>query len=188
MELEFKGDKPDWIKKVIRNEKARKRYFMKKYGSLDRMYEIDGKFEAKMDEVSMNMEYEAQYESEHEFDNIKESWDSETCYPDLANKWSKANPSLGQCAVTALLVQDLIGGEIYCDKSKHHYYNYEPIYRGLIDLTEDQFDTPVNHDYTFQTSREYLLHSEGAKKAKTLERYELLKERYIRAGGWGEIT
>lgn len=175
-------------KRIRRNQKARERYYMKRYGNIDRMELKDIAEQEKADDESAELQEQDKYEAEHEFDTIKECWNEQTCYPSLADQWSKDNPSLGQCAVTALLVQDLVGGQIYCDKSKHHYYNHEPAYRGLIDLTEDQFDTPVKHDYCNETSREYLLYSEGAKKANTLERYELLKDRYIRKGGWGEIT
>lgn len=43
---------PDWMKKVVRNEKARKRYFMNRYGSLDRMHALDEKLQEWWDEES----------------------------------------------------------------------------------------------------------------------------------------
>jgi len=41
---------------------------------------------------------------------IRQSWDARTASPACGSKWSEQNPALGQCAVTALLVQDLWGG------------------------------------------------------------------------------
>lgn len=46
---------------------------------------------------------------------IRVSWSQKTCYPPDQDQWSEKNPSLGQCAVTALLVQDLVGGNILFD-------------------------------------------------------------------------
>jgi len=51
-----KTKKPEWIKKAIRNQNARKRYFMKRYGNLDRMEVIEAKFQHMMDEWSFNDE------------------------------------------------------------------------------------------------------------------------------------
>jgi N-acetylglutamate synthase-like GNAT family acetyltransferase len=41
---------------------------------------------------------------------IRESWSSETS--DDPDEWSADNPARGQCGVTALLVRELLGGEI----------------------------------------------------------------------------
>ena len=55
--------------------------------------------------------------------------------------WSPERPSLGQCAVTALVVQDYLGGILMraevADGS--HYWNRLPDGTEL-DLTSDQFD------------------------------------------------
>ena len=48
--------KPEWILKAIRNAKARERYFMKRYGSLDRMNKIEERHQKYNDEISMAME------------------------------------------------------------------------------------------------------------------------------------
>lgn len=41
---------------------------------------------------------------------LKSSWSKETCYPPWARGWTTENPTKGQCAVTALVVQDYLGG------------------------------------------------------------------------------
>ena len=43
---------------------------------------------------------------------IRASWSLETCDPTDAAEWTPANPSRGQCAVTALVVHDLFGGQL----------------------------------------------------------------------------
>jgi 8-oxo-dGTP pyrophosphatase MutT (NUDIX family) len=73
------------------------------------------------------------------------AWGPDTCDPhDLAH-WRPDNPARGQCATTALVVQDLLGGElcmgeVYVDGVKvgHHWWNR--LADGTtVDLTADQF-------------------------------------------------
>jgi hypothetical protein len=72
------------------------------------------------------------------------SWDAATCDPhDLP--WSAANPSRGQCGVTALVVQEILGGElvlgeVFQDGAKvgYHYWNRLPNGRE-VDFTAEQF-------------------------------------------------
>ena len=40
-------------------------------------------------------------------------WCVETCAPRLRASWSKDNMTLGQCSITAFLVQDIFGGDVY---------------------------------------------------------------------------
>lgn len=60
------------------------------------------------------------------FDIISMSWSKETCYPTLQDKWNKSNPSLGQCAITSLVVNDFCGGKIMrcMVDGISHYYKY----------------------------------------------------------------
>lgn len=53
------ANKPEWIKKLQRNAKARERYFIKRYGNLKRMEAIDKKFEAWLDEDAFDDEMRA---------------------------------------------------------------------------------------------------------------------------------
>jgi len=105
---------------------------------------------------------------------LEKSWCKETCYPGLMDDWSEENPSLGQCAVTCLVVQDYLGGDILYCKHLHHYWN--EVDGEEIDFTRDQFkNKTVCMDE--KRTRVYLLNSKGAREARTPERYELLKER-----------
>ena len=62
---------------------------------------------------------------------IRSSWSEQTCDPVDQADWSPANPARGQCAATALVVQDLLGGELLiaevrnADGSRQgvHYWN-----------------------------------------------------------------
>jgi hypothetical protein len=76
---------------------------------------------------------------------IKASWSIETCDPIDTDNWSPDNPSRGQCGATALVVRDLLGGELLeaevlfanGERQGFHYWNR---LAGIeVDLTRDQF-------------------------------------------------
>lgn len=74
-----------------------------------------------------------------------------------SSDWTPENPSLGQCAVTAMIVQDLLGGELLrCmvgDVS--HYWNLLP--DGIeLDFTRQQFESFPDHPEVEKRSREYV--------------------------------
>ena len=54
----MKTTQPEWIKKAIRNRKQREKYFLKRYGSLSRMYEIDARLQQYLNDESMRIEIE----------------------------------------------------------------------------------------------------------------------------------
>lgn len=91
----------------------------------------------------------------------------QTAYPKCAHEWSEQNPTLGQCAVTALLVKYYFGGKIYKLSSQNHYFNV--IGGKVVDLTKAQFNCWLN--YQDSTPKKPSLF-----KAKTLKRYRLLKK------------
>jgi hypothetical protein len=79
---------------------------------------------------------------------IRQSWSADTCPPEGRCRWNPANPSWGQCGVTAMVLHDLLGGELlrgevtadgeFCD---YHWWNR--LATGIeIDLTRDQFSPP----------------------------------------------
>jgi hypothetical protein len=112
---------------------------------------------------------------------LLESWCRETSSD--PERWSAENPAWGQCAVTALIAQDYLGGDIVWaeaalpDGAKiSHYFN-------LIDGSEQDFTRRqfphgtavpqgVPKPKGFNSTREYVLSFESTKI-----RYELLKER-----------
>lgn len=80
-------------------------------------------------------------------DALHSSWGPDTCDPvDLAD-WHPGNPARGQCGVTALVVHDLLGGDLmmaevsYADGTRQgvHYWNRIGVLE--VDLTREQFSS-----------------------------------------------
>lgn len=74
------------------------------------------------------------------------SWSAQS-----SSKWTASNPALGQCGVTALVVQNHLGGEIYKTLIKKpgkpplwHFYNH--VNGEFVDFTASQFDELVPYD------------------------------------------
>jgi hypothetical protein len=107
---------------------------------------------------------------------LKAAWDDKTCYPLLKNKWSKELPEIGQCAVTALLIQDLFGGTIVYNKTYDHFWNILPTGKPL-DLTRTQFSHYSKLRVDTSIDRNEILYSLNAKRQRTYNRYLLLKKR-----------
>lgn len=107
---------------------------------------------------------------------LSDSWSEETCFPWSKNKWSKENPALGQCAVTALIVQDYFWGQLLHCLHAHHYRNRLPEWHE-VDFTKEQFPERTEICEDGVKLRDEMLYGESADKAKTLERYKLLGER-----------
>ena len=95
---------------------------------------------------------------------LLKSWSKETCSPGLRENWSPENPSLGQCAITAMLVYYLCGGKIMrCMASTgSHYYNM--IDDKIVDLTVEQFMGEVpKYEEGQERTIDYLLSNEDTK-------------------------
>ena len=106
---------------------------------------------------------------------LRQAWCAATAHPSYQKDWSEDNPSYGQCAVTALLMQDIIGGEIYECKvnNKRHYVNVGTE-GGLFDYTSAQFgEGQIVYTDMKPRTRQSLLKCKSVK-----ERYALLKARW----------
>lgn len=106
------------------------------------------------------------------YDALTHIWCSYTCAPRLREKWSRENITLGQCSVTAFLVQDIFGGKVYgVLRPGGNYHCYNVIGDRKFDLTSEQFgDEKLNYDNNPEQLREVHL----AKDEKR-ERYEYLR-------------
>lgn len=94
--------------------------------------------------------------------------------PDTAaGGYEATNPSSGQCAVTALVVQDRFGGRLLRAPidGGSHYFNRVADGR-IVDLTRDQFASWEPTGPAEERPREYLLSN-----ASTASRYALLTAR-----------
>jgi hypothetical protein len=78
---------------------------------------------------------------------IRASWSLETCDPTDVSVWTPSNPSRGQCAVTALVIHDVIGGELLeaevhnQDGSRQGFQYWNRLAGVDLDLTRDQFSS-----------------------------------------------
>ena len=67
-----------------------------------------------------------------------------------STRWTPANPALGQCSATALVVQAAHGGELLKTRvafegdEAWHFYNR--ISGARFDFTAEQFATPIRYD------------------------------------------
>jgi hypothetical protein len=77
---------------------------------------------------------------------VRASWSPDSCDPVDLEDWSPENPARGQCGVTALVLQEHLGGDllladvVHADGSRQgvHYWNRLPD-GSEVDLTREQF-------------------------------------------------
>lgn len=107
---------------------------------------------------------------------IRRSWNRATsATPEL---WSMFNRARGQCAITACVVQDCIGGTIVRtvamlpDGSEESHYATIHDHGVIIDLTESQFPTDTVFGPWEERTREYVLGFAG-----TRSRYDKMVRR-----------
>ena len=99
-------------------------------------------------------------------------WCEYTCAPRLRSKWSKENVTLGQCSITAFLVQDIFGGKV-CGvlRPGGNYHCFNVVGDAVFDLTSEQFgDEKLDYSNAPEQLRE-----EHFSKTEKRERYEYLR-------------
>jgi hypothetical protein len=87
---------------------------------------------------------------------LVQGWSRATSYDSA--RWCEQNPALGQCAVSALIVQDLLGGQLLVGKVNgiEHYWNLLTDNREL-DLTKHQFEHIESFEGPTYADRGYVL-------------------------------
>ncbi|MGW4370786.1 YunG family protein [Nocardia takedensis] len=113
-------------------------------------------------------------------DAIRSAWSADTS---AAADWTDSNRAKGQCAVTACVVQDHLGGDIFnsiatlpSGQTVSHYFNR--VDGKAIDLTAEQFPAhtrfsdPTPKTMGLPSTRDYCLSYE-----RTRLRYERLRAR-----------
>ena len=107
---------------------------------------------------------------------LSDIWCAETCAPRMRAEWSRDNKTLGQCSITAFLMQDIYGGEVRgvpLDDGNFHCFN---VVGGCVfDLTSEQFKG-LRLDYSDCPLQLRGYHFAKEEKKK---RYELLKSRLL---------
>ncbi|SDT24727.1 YunG family protein [Actinoplanes derwentensis] len=116
---------------------------------------------------------------------IEAGWGVDTCDPHDLPEWRADNPARGQCGVTALIVQDLLGGELIVGevqveaaKVGHHYWNRLPDGQD-VDLTAGQF-----HPSEVVVGGQVQQRPPGPPR-RCREQYELLRHRVLSVIGDG---
>ncbi|MFJ8254421.1 MULTISPECIES: hypothetical protein [unclassified Streptomyces] len=76
---------------------------------------------------------------------IRDSWSAETCTPEYRDRWTPDNPARDQCGVTAMVLNDLLGGElirgeVHVDGVRTDFHWWNRLGPGVdVDLTREQF-------------------------------------------------
>ncbi|MFI2711252.1 hypothetical protein ACH495_14110 [Micromonospora sp. NPDC018662] len=112
---------------------------------------------------------------------LRASWGADTCDPHDLEDWRPDNPARGQCGVTALIIQDLLGGELVLGevlvgdvKVGYHYWNRLPD-GDEVDLTADQF-----HSYETVVGARVQQRPPGP-PGRCRQQYESLRQRVLSA-------
>ncbi len=105
---------------------------------------------------------------------LRRCWSLET-----STRWTPDSPARGQCSVTALVIQDLCGGEILKTRvgTDWHFYNLAGGSR--LDFTAAQFETPVCYEDLHASRAEAMADTTPAQ-------YHALRralQRYLEAAG-----
>ncbi len=110
------------------------------------------------------------------YDALTDCWCKETCTERLREEWSKENPTLGQCTITAFLAQDIFGGKVYgIQQPGGNYHCYNVVGDCIFDLTSEQFGADAE-SLIYRHNPEQFRKDHFAKDDKN-KRYELLKSR-----------
>ncbi|MES9559936.1 MULTISPECIES: hypothetical protein [unclassified Streptomyces] len=111
---------------------------------------------------------------------IRRGWGADTTTPAHRPDWTPDNPARDQCGVTALVVHDLLGGElirgeVHVDGAWVDYHWWNRLGLGIeVDLTREQFgpeEIVVGGDVI----------ERPAEIARLREEYELLRDRVVAA-------
>ncbi|MCR4646100.1 MAG: MaoC family dehydratase [Oscillospiraceae bacterium] len=118
-------------------------------------------------------EYPAITSPQKLYDALCHIWCEYTCAPRLREIWSPENITCGQCSITAFLVQDIFGGEVYgVLRPGGNYHCYNVIGDAVFDPTSEQFgDEKLCYTDNPEQTREVHF-----AKTEKYERYLYLKE------------
>lgn len=108
------------------------------------------------------------------YDILSDIWCEYTCAPRLREKWSADNKTLGQCSITAFLIQDIFGGKVYgIPRGNGNFHCFNAVGNYIFDLTSEQFGDEI---LDYENCSEQFRDIHFAKKEK-FQRYEYLKSK-----------
>ena len=91
----------------------------------------------------------------------------------MRENWNIDNKTLGQCSITAFLVQDIFGGDVYgIEIGENTYHCFNKINGLVFDLTSEQFNEVLDYDNSTLQSRDTHF-----SKEEKYERYLYLKKK-----------
>lgn len=127
----------------------------------------------KTDVLAVTDEYPSVKTPKDLYDALLKLWSADSCAPRMRDRWSRENPTLGQCSITAFLAQDIFGGKVYgILRPDGNYHCYNVVGNCVFDLTSEQFG---DEKLCYENNPEQFREVHFAKEEKRL-RYEKLKE------------
>ncbi len=119
----------------------------------------------------------------HLYELMLDIWCSYSCAPRLREKWNENNKTVGQCSITAFLVQDIFGGEVYGVPLKDGgFHCFNKVGKIIFDLTSEQFgNDKLDYTLNYPQTRE-----EHFSKLEKKQRYEYIVNELKRKIGYGQ--
>ncbi len=112
------------------------------------------------------------------YDALRHVWCEYTCAPRMRDRWSEENITLGQCSITAFLVQDIFGGRVFgIRRPDGSFHCYNEVEGNVFDLTSEQFD---GEELSYVGNPEQFREEHFVREEKR-ERYEYLKAELMKA-------
>ncbi|UQX04610.1 hypothetical protein [Streptomyces sp. RerS4] len=111
---------------------------------------------------------------------LRSSWSAETCTPEFRPHWTPDNPARDQCGVTAMVLNDLLGGElirgeVHVNGERVDYHWWNRLNAGIeIDLAREQFRSDE-----IVTEGIVIPRPPVAQWPRLREEYELLRDRVL---------
>ena len=110
------------------------------------------------------------------YDLLEKIWCADTCAPRMRDDWNPHNKTLGQCSITAFLMQDIYGGKVRgILRSGGNYHCFNDVDGCVFDLTSEQFGEEV---LDYSDCPEQFREVHFAKEEKRL-RYEYLRAKIL---------
>ena len=108
------------------------------------------------------------------YDLLSGIWCAETCAPRMRPDWTPENRTLGQCSITAFLMQDIYGGKVFgIPLGDGNYHCFNAVDGCVFDLTSEQFgDKTLDYSDCVEQFRDVHFSKEEKK-----QRYACLREK-----------
>jgi hypothetical protein len=109
-----------------------------------------------------------EFEADRIVEALRRSWSTAS-----SRNWLPDNPARGQCNVTALLINELFGGEILKTLLPEGDHFYNRIDGETVDLTASQFEAPIIYSDLVSSRDEALA-------GTSVEKYEALRAAFAK--------